>query len=171
MDSIQLLREQAKTAFEWLNGTAADLTTEQAHWRPDGKAHPAGERYAHALSSTDAIVNNMLKGGAPMFASTWQGKSGFSEPVMFTSQEIAHRVKIDMPALQEYAKAVEKDVNDYLATLKPEDLDRVIDLTSVELGHQNVGWVISNLIIGHLHDIMGEISAVKGVQGLKGYPF
>ena len=34
-----------------------------------------------------------------------------------------------------------------------------------------VAWVLSALVISHLNNMAGEISALKGVQGAKGYPW
>ena len=34
-----------------------------------------------------------------------------------------------------------------------------------------VAWVLSALVISHLNNMAGEISALKGVQGVKGYPW
>jgi hypothetical protein len=31
--------------------------------------------------------------------------------------------------------------------------------------------MLANLVIGHLNNLTGEISALKGAQGLRGYPF
>jgi len=34
-----------------------------------------------------------------------------------------------------------------------------------------VAWVLSALVISHLNNMTGEMSALKGVQGAKGYPW
>jgi hypothetical protein len=41
---------------------------------------------------------------------------------------------------------------------------------AVGMGTQSVGFVVNNAVIGHAFSHCGEISAVKGVQGKKGYP-
>src|SRR5438132_1183238 len=61
----------------------------------------------------------------------------------------------------------------------PQDLDRRLDLSGVGLGTSepgseaghNVGWVLSREVVGHADNIAGEISCLKGLQGLQGYPF
>ena len=62
-------------------------------------------------------------------------------------------------------------INDYLDTVSEADLDRVLDLTAYELGHRTVSWVLNALVAGHLNNMAGELSTLKGVQGLRGYPF
>ncbi len=39
------------------------------------------------------------------------------------------------------------------------------------MGKAPRAMVISNFVIAHAAHLTGEISAIKGVQGLKGYPF
>src|SRR4030067_1071044 len=76
---ISLLREQLKTVHEILEGTMADVTPEQAHWTPPGVALPIGATYAHVIVSEDGGVNGEFRGGAPLFAAAWAGKTGLSE--------------------------------------------------------------------------------------------
>jgi hypothetical protein len=50
------------------------------------------------------------------------------------------------------------------------ELGRAIDLSAMALGVQSVGSLLTVV----LHNILahtGEISCLKGLQGLKGYPF
>jgi len=39
------------------------------------------------------------------------------------------------------------------------------------MGKQTVGFVLDNVLLGHAYCHCGEISALKGIQGKKGYPF
>jgi uncharacterized damage-inducible protein DinB len=80
-------------------------------------------------------------------------------------------VDVDLPQFRAYAKAVHAAADAYLASLQPGDLDRPVDLGGFGLGVQTTTWVIFNFIIGHVSCHTGEISAIKGVQDLKGYPF
>src|SRR3990172_1589600 len=112
---ISLLREQLKTVHEILEGTMADVTPEQAHWTPPGVALPIGATYAHVIVSEDGVVNGMFRGGAPLFAAAWAGKTGLSElPPPFDPKKPgfpdwsgwSRKVKVDLPALNAYAQAV-----------------------------------------------------------------
>jgi hypothetical protein len=66
---------------------------------------------------------------------------------------------------------VARATEEHIGTLSDQDLERVLDLSNVGLGEQRVSWVISALIVGHLNNMAGEISVLKGLQGAKGYPF
>jgi hypothetical protein len=177
MDAMQLLRLQIDFAHQVMEGTMADVTPEQAHWSPPGRATPLGASYAHVVVSEDAIINGMLKQAAPLMAAGWAGRTGLSEPMPMPGPEWGdyagwnRRVRVDLPALKEYAQAVYASTNEYFASLSSEDLDTPLDLTALGFGHTNLGWVLSILVVGHANNIAGEISCLKGLQGAKGYPF
>lgn len=172
MDAIALLRSQVKDSHEMLEATLADVTPEQAQWDPGGKANPAGSTYAHIVFGEDGFLNMIL--GRPVLGMTsFAGKTGVSEPPPMgaDSEQWFKNVKIDMPALREFAQAVYKNTDGYIATLKPDDLQREIDLTNMGLGKRTLAWLISTLGVTHPASHAGEISCLKGLQGAKGYPF
>ena len=158
-------------AHELLNMVTADLTPEQAAWTPPGIANPIGAQFAHAVCAEDAIIHVLLLGGAPLYASEWAGKSGVSDPQWGATFEWARTVVVDLPALRDYAAAVAVATEAYISSLSDADLDRTLDLTNLGLGRQSVGWALNALLIAHLHNMAGEISVLKGLQGAKGYPF
>ncbi len=171
MSRAALLREQLKQSHEWLEETMADVTPEVAHRVPPGRAHPIAERYAHAVQGEDVLVNAVLAGGAPLMATSWAGRTGTNENYMEATLEKARAAKVDLSALRRYAQAVYAASDDYVGSLKDADLDRTRDMSNVGYGTPTVAWIVSHLVMGHVRDVMGEISALKGVQGLKGYPF
>ncbi len=175
MDAISLLRQQVEEAREVLDGTMADVTPQQVHWSPPGKANPLGATYAHTIMSEDMVVNGILKGGAPLAMSTFAGKVGISEPYPMPGQgdlfEWAKRVKVDLPALREYGKAVRVATDAYLTSLSPGDLEKPLDLSNLGLGQRTVGWMLTTILLTHGSNHCGEISCLKGIQGAKGYPF
>lgn len=173
MNPIPLIRQQIQTAHEWFAGTMEGVSEEVAHWQPGGKAHPIGSRYAHMVVSEDMMVNSLLKGDAPLLATTWAGKTGLEDPqaAFFSTLEWAQSVKVDMKAMNAYAQAVYANTDAYLAALSEDDLVRTIDLTEHNLGTWSLGAFLLAFVFGHVRDIMGEISALKGVRGMQGYPF
>ena len=109
MDAVSLLRQQYKGANDWLEGTMEGVEEALAHWAPSGKAHPIGANYAHILFAEDAFINGTLKGGAPLLFSTWADRTGLSEPqpMQWDWDAWAARVRVDVPATREYARAVQ----------------------------------------------------------------
>lgn len=175
MDSVALLELQFQQAHEWLEATVGEVTTEQLAAVPSGTANPIGASYAHAVLVADAVVNATLRGSTPLFDSVWAGKNGLSEPMPMPGPEWARyfdwtrNVRLDLPLFRRYAAAVYRDAGAYIAALEAADLDRGIDLSVMGLGTQSVGWILGGLLLGHLHDLTGEIAAVRGAVGLKGY--
>lgn len=75
-----------------------------------------------------------------------------------------------MPVLRVYAREVYASIDDYLASLRPVDLSRPIDLSGQGLGEQTLAWVLGAGLSGHIWAHLGEISCLKGLQGGRGYP-
>ncbi len=172
MNAVALLRQQLESVH-WLQETVmADVTAEASNFNHMGKAIPVGAAYAHSVIAEDMIVSDMLAKRPSIITPTT--KTGLSIPMPKQSEWDKHEawyktVVVDIPVLREFAKQVYKATDNYLATLKDEDLDVEMDLPGV--GKHNLGWLISNFVILHIANLTGEMSAGKGVQGLKGYPF
>jgi len=178
-DIISWLRELFKDVNELLEATMADVTVAQAHWIPPGVALPIGAHYAHVVLSQDGAVNGVFKGGVPLFAAAWAGKTGVSElppsadpgkPGFPDWSGWSRKVKVDLAATRKYAKAVYAASDEYLASLSPGDLERPVDLGFVGLGESTLGSVIHNGIVGNGFTHCGEISCLKGLQRKRGYP-
>jgi DinB superfamily len=175
VDIITLLRTQLRAAHEYLEGTMDGVTTAQAQWIPPGTATPIGANYIHMVQSEDAIMNQLLQHKEMLGATTWADKLGASEPhpPPGTSAEDyfawSRRVQLDLPAFREYAQAVYAASDDYIAGLSPNDLDEVLDLSSMGMAPVTRAWVLTRYVIGHADNICGETSTMKGLQGAGGY--
>lgn len=175
--AVGLLRDQVKGAIQYLEGIMADVAPGEAHWQPPGTALPAGAVYAHVVTAVDAVVNAVLKGGAPLFAAGWAGKTGLSElppgpdpakPGFPDWTAWSRRVTIDLTALRRYADAVRAATDDYLATLLDADLARLVDMSSIGMGRVTVGFMLNAAVLGHAFSHAGEIACLKGLQGKTG---
>src|SRR5919198_5378561 len=109
---VDLLQRIVRDARQVLDGTMADVTQSQLDFIPPGIANPLGATYAHVVCSEDMAVQGMFRQGAPLFASSWAGRTGLSEPMPMPGPEWAkypawtRSVKVDLPALRAYAQAV-----------------------------------------------------------------
>jgi hypothetical protein len=171
----QVLLNQLKAAHTALEQTMDGVTDEVAHFMPPGKANPIAGTYAHVVFSEDLFIHGFLEKTKPLMETTFKGKTGASEmhPMEW---EVAYpkwlkEVKIDIKKFRKYAKAVFAESEKYIATLSDTDLEKDVDMSSFGMGTKKVHDFIANLINGHAYPIMGEISVLKGIQGLKGYPF
>ncbi len=172
---VEILLTQLKAVHGALGQTMNGVTEEVAHYMPPGKANPIAGTYAHLVFSEDMFVHNFLKKTKPLMDTTYKGNTGASE-VHPMEWEVAYpkwlkEVKLDMKQFDKYAKAVFSETEKYVATLTDKDLEKDIDLSMMGMGKKKMYDFIANLISGHAYPIMGEISALKGIQGLKGYPF
>ena len=146
------------------------VTPELAHWQPQGKPHPIGTEYIHVVTTEDFLLNGTIKGAAPLMMTTHAGKAGFSEPPpMGNRDDWAKRVKVDLDAARTYARAVYSETDAYLASATDDELTRPIDLSGLGFGKETVSFVFS-LILLNVYCHSGEISCLKGLNGLQGYP-
>lgn len=174
----EMIRQSLKDAHETFEGTMQGVTEEVAHFQPQGKALPIGATYAHAIISEDIMLNVMVRKTPPLL-DQWQEKLGLSapHPAMDGDWEAnfaqwVKEVKVDLPKLQEYAQVVYKQSDDFLADTNDSDLlDKKADLSMWGMDEWPLGRFVIRFLISHIDSLSGEISAIKGVQNLKGYPF
>ena len=174
------IREQLRSAHWLLEETLSDVTDGMAHFAPPGKALSIGAAYSHYVTGEDWMVHALFQGGTPLFAGQWAGRTGLSEPQPgpdpagdWTTEFVGwtRRVRVDLTAFRAYASAVYEATDSYLASLPDTALSRPLDLSAMGMGTRNVGFVLDNALLGHAYCHCGEISAAKGLQGKKGYPF
>lgn len=173
---LQLLKEQLKSARDTFDSTAADIKPEDLHTDPGKKALTIAATYAHLIFSEDEIIHRMLQKTVPLYKSSWKDKTGASEPMpeMDANWEANHEkwsktVQIDWEQIQKYTKAVYEETDKYINSIKDEDLEKEVDLG--DWGKKTVAHLLYSFIIGHTNNLAGELSALKGVLGSKGYPF
>jgi hypothetical protein len=170
-----VLANQLKAAHTALEQTMEGVTEEVAHFMPPGKANPIAGTYAHLVFSEDLFIHNFLKKTEPLMKTTFKNKTGASE-LHPMDWEVAYpkwlkEVKLDIKKFRIYTKAVFAESEEYVASLSDADLEKDVDMSSFGMGSKKAHEFIANLITGHAYPIMGEISVLKGIQGLKGYPF
>jgi hypothetical protein len=171
--ATSLLRSQYQAAHDFLEGTMEGVTDEVAAWQPPGRALPIGANCLHHVSLEDAIVNMILSSGTPLRMSAFEGKTGGSDLIHLDEADWcswARAVKVDVAAAREYAQAVFAATDRCLAALTDDELDRDVDLSAIGMEPMRLGALLSQLL-GDCHNHCGEISCLKGLQGLQGYPF
>ena len=173
MNTVELLQYSLGSAFEILGQVTADLTQEQADWQPPGIANPIGAMYWHTISGADDVACRWAQGQEPL-----RQREEWDDRVLTVSvPEPEHggdylaymrTIRVDLAALHEYAKAVAGELQCWLGSLAPEDLDRTIELP---FGEYSLAQMVDLFIVWHINAHCGEISALKGCQGAQGYPF
>lgn len=171
MNTVEFLQISLKNAFDILGGVTADVTPEQADWAPPGTANSIGATYWHVITSTDQMVHGWGMGQAPLGETAgWQGK------VLLASAPedeedlgaIMRAARVDLAAMHEYSKAVGEATRDWVASLTPDDLERKIE---TPFGELSLAEMLAAFVLWHINAHCGEIAALKGCQGARGYPF
>jgi hypothetical protein len=169
VNAPQLLSYALSFSQQSLEEVVADVTEREALWLPSGVANPIGALYLHTLYDIDAIVHRMFQDKPPLWDRQGWGKRLGVEIDLDLSQEWARSVRFDLGQAREYGAAVFKEATDYVASLGDDDLDRFITTGMGE--STTLGQLLHSFVIWHIDVHCGEISALKGALGMKGYAF
>ncbi len=166
MDVKTTLKEQMQALHGTLEAAIRDCSAEAITRKlPGATINSIGAVYAHTIFSEDGLVNGLIRGGTPVyFAGGWAPKIGLEMPK--GGMEPDWTVALDMNLFRQYAEAVYKATDDYLATVSDTDLDRVVDAGFAP--PMPARSFVANLLAWHVATHQGEISALKGVQGFNG---
>jgi hypothetical protein len=198
MNKVELIHYSLGFAFEVLDGLVSDLTQEQLDWMPPGKANSIGTLYWHIIAYVDQYGHEWCMapyrnipfaewfearragrelgmGQTPLrIRDGWQEKVVIALPPenpedpYWVVRAIRAGLRLDLPALHDYARATAQTLLGWVACLTPQDLEQMI---STPIGELNLGQVLESFIVCHINNHSGEISALRGCQGLTGYPW
>ncbi len=171
MDTTDLLREQFRGAHGFLSATLDDLPAACLHYSPQGRALPISSHFGHVVIEEDRLLSLFITGSPPLFASSWSGRTGFSNspPEGEPWEEWARNLQVNLDVARAYAAAVYANTDRVLSTMSDDHLCRPLDMSPIGLGPQTVTFLMS-FLIGNIYLHCGEISCLKGLQGLRGYP-
>ena len=175
MDTVGLIHHTMGFAFQLLEQVVSDLTQEQTDWMPPGNANPIGALYWHTVAYCDQLVHEWGMGQAPLRHSAgWQEKVVIASPPEnpedphWDLRNAREDLRVDLPALHDYARATAQALKSWAAALTLEDMAHPM---STPIGDYRLDLWIEIFVIWHINAHCGEIAALKGCQGLKGYPW
>jgi hypothetical protein len=165
--------------MEWLQGEIAEghvmldqildgLTDEVAHWEPGGTTNNIAQLISHMVSGQDRAVNVAIKGGTSvMDAGGWAAKTGIPQErgAIWTK---GWRLNLD--AFREYRAEVNDSVKRFFATAKPSDFEGEAQWGPPGNMRPKL-WILHTPATAHVRFHSGEVSTIKGLQGLKGLPY
>jgi hypothetical protein len=169
------LRAQLSLAHKVLEETFAGVTKEQAHWYPSHRAHSIAANFAHVVAQEDVVINVLVQGRDPLIATQFANKSGMSELPPVPTDHIPNwqawgdKLVVDLNAISVYCKSVFENTDAYLASIHDEELAKDVDTKF--LGVMTIFDLINLTVLSNCQWHTGEISAMKGMQDLQGYPF
>ncbi|MSQ10445.1 MAG: DinB family protein [Dehalococcoidia bacterium] len=175
MDVKPIVEALIKRNHEVLETTIGDSPAEVLHWVPPGIAHPIAALYAHVVTGEDMMFHRVLMNGQnPLYEGEWATKTGLSEirekPGVSWDQW-ARRLRMDLAAFREYAHLIQGKMEAYVAAADEAEMARMVTPHIPGRPPVPAAVFITNIMCNHIANHAGEISTLKGLQGLKGYPF
>ncbi len=169
MDVKTLLREQMQSLHGTLEAAIGDCTADHITKKhPGSTINSIGAIYAHTIFGEDGLVNGLIRGGKPVYsAGGWAPKIGVEMPK--GGLEPDWTVAIDLGLFRQYAAAVYQATDEYLASASDADLAKVVDAGFAPA--MPVSSFFANVLAWHAATHQGEVSALKGVQGVDGLVF
>ena len=164
MNAVTYAKQGLERTFGLFNQIADGMTPDQYNWAPGGTANAIGKTHVHAMTSVDFFINGILAGSElrwKAFAAE-QGLPANPMEIWGFSGDVS------LDAMREYSKAVQQSALEHVGGLTDDDLDREVETPF--FGKQTAAFMIGLTGI-HVMGHGGDISAVKGLQGLKGLPF
>jgi len=175
MNAIALLKAQTESAHGNLLAIFGGLSEADAHREPGGRAFSPAANFAHAVNIEDLFVNRVFRERAPVWDSMETGFNARLPEITRTwptdHDAWARSLRVDIATATDYAKRVFAETEAWVAGLSEEDLDRPVNLTMIGMAEYPLGLALNMLVISHGQNLAGEMSAGKGVLGLRGYPF
>jgi hypothetical protein len=157
------------------------LSEEQLRWQPDSNDTSITFAIWHAYRAEDEIMHNMAIGRPTVFARDgWADRLPVDDPgdTPFgngLSRTQVAALRLDMPALLDYADAVGRSIAAYASDLDDREAEASVPLpffTGVYpmLDTMTKGEMVAFFSIGHVSEHLGEVQYIKGLLGLKGAP-
>jgi uncharacterized damage-inducible protein DinB len=166
MDTRDILITALNDAHRMGDIALAELTPEVAHYEAGGTTNSIAQLLAHMTTGEDGAINRVAKGGTRLIElKDWAAETGIptERGAIWTKD---WRLNID--AFTQYREAVKASANEYLANLSADELEREVEWFS---GPRPLHSLLQIIVIHHTLGHSGEISTLKGMQGLKGLPF
>ena len=166
MELIDFIRAQCGNALEMIQRSLEDLDDEIVHWEPGGTANTIGQLLAHVVTGQDLLIGEKLQGGSTLFSQGWAEKTGI--PLDRTQIWVKGAWRLNLDGFKAYHAAVETQSRGYIDSMTPADLER--EVAWIRGPEQPVSRLFQVIFINHALGHAGEMSALKGIRGLKGLP-
>lgn len=157
--SLERSREEIMRVLDGLS--QSELT-----WRPGSGCNSIGIILFHSVRSEDNYVQDRIQHKPTVWDSEkWYQKinmgqadrgSGFNTPEEVNAFNVP-----EFKAFMPYAMAVRERTIQYLNSLKPADLDRIINVP--RRGDISIGKYLGYMVV-HVAEHAGEISYIRGLQ-------
>jgi hypothetical protein len=163
VDGLTLLRQQIALVESLIPQIAEQITPQRAAWRAEGSTtNPIGLTLLHMFQGEDAAVQE-AQSRPPLF----QFGNRVTRMGVETNDPWKATATPDLPALWEYGAAVAAATSAWLDTVSPAVLDEQIETPR---GPRPRAVRLSLSLVMHKMTHLGEVAALLGMQGIKGFP-
>jgi uncharacterized damage-inducible protein DinB len=169
MQTLAFIRSSIEAVNGMVDTAMQDLTDEVVNFQPGGTANTIAQLLAHVCTGQDLLVNDklLIGGGATLHDSGWAAKTGIPlERPLIWQQRDAWR--LNLPGFDAFRREVAASALRLIDSMSEADLDRMA--AWIRGPERPVGMLWQAIYINHGLGHCGEISAIKGMQGLKGLP-
>jgi len=168
MNVIEYIKRETASVRRSTDRVMNDVTDELFNWAPPGTANTISATFVHFVNAEDSFIQKVLQGKPTVWEmGGWAEKTEIPKtPDKGEDWSEFKRRKVNKQPLQDYKLAVWAATDAYLATLTESELDRVVKFAG---GERTVGDMLM-LSASQSHSHLGEIAALKGIQGAKGLP-
>lgn len=151
------------------NAVVNDLDGEMGLYRlPGGMVPSAAAIIAHAVFGEDMMVGEASESPRVLESQGFSIRTGILEPSPAMTPEWLG-MDFDLAGLKGYAEAVFARTSEFLQSATAAQLDRRI---ATPIGREmSAAEYLGGFGVVHIAEHAGEVSALKGAQGLKGLPF
>jgi hypothetical protein len=168
MDYIEWIRNEITDCHAMGDLVFEALTPEVAHWEPGGTANNIAQLMAHLTMGQDRAVNVAIKGGTSVFEDgDWGAKTGIpaERGAVWTKGW-----RLQLEPFRAYRIAVNASVRAFFEVAKDSDFEGEVQWGPPGVMRPRLS-VLATAATSHLRFHLGEISTIKGLQGLKGLPY
>jgi hypothetical protein len=176
MNIIDFYLLEQKRLHQWMRASVSDLTTDEWHYRGQGKTNNIAFLVWHCVRTEDNILRFILQGRPTIWnEGNWHERLHLPPRVQGTGMatEEASKFHIADPQLfMQYAEEVWREFENYTASIQDggtELSERII--TVKPLGNMPAIQVIGQVCISHCFIHFGEIAYILGELGKQGLPF
>lgn len=165
MDALSLLGDEAALADGLMDQVLGGVTNEQAVWRPEGGTNnPIASIAVHIYFSQDRLIQRLQGRPTVAEAGGWGQRLGLTPSAIWTPLS-----NPDLNTIRGYITEVRAATDDFLQHLDPGRLGT--EEVDLPIGRRSLASALALILVVHKSAHLGEISALVGAQGGKGFPF
>jgi uncharacterized damage-inducible protein DinB len=169
MQTHAFIRSSIEAVNGMVDNAMQDLTDEIVNLHPGGTANTIAQILAHLVTGQDLLIHDKLLagGGTTLHDSGWAAKTGIplERPLIWQRRDAW---RLNLPAFDDFRREVAASALRLLDSMDEAELDR--QAAWVRGPERPVAMLWQAIFINHGLGHCGEISALKGLQGLKGLP-